>query len=69
MEKNPFVEQLPFELHGYKFESVLGSGAFSTVFKVLHESSKMYFAAKTMPLNRQTKIDVIGAEIDSLMHL
>ena len=69
MEPNPFVDQLPFELNGYKFESVLGAGAFSTVFKVLHLSSQMYFAAKTMPLDRQTKIDVIGAEIDSLMHL
>ena len=69
IEKNPFVSQLPFTLNGYRFESVLGSGSFSTVFKVLHESSKLYFAAKSMPLDRQTKIDVIGAEIESLMHL
>ena len=63
------ADQLPFSVGGYEFESVLGSGAFSTVFKVQHQSSKMYFAAKVMSLDLKTKMDIIGTEVDSLLHL
>jgi serine/threonine protein kinase len=68
-EKPLYPPSLPFHINGYTFESVLGSGSFSTVYKALHQSSKGYFAAKVMNLAQKTKLDVIGAEVGSLLNL
>ena len=50
------AKYLPFTLCGYTFAKVLGSGGFSTVFQVIHNSSGQYFAAKACPIpTRDTK--------------
>ena len=45
------IKNLPFTLHGYQFVEVLGSGGFSTVFKVQHVASQQFFAAKCLTVN------------------
>ena len=49
------IASLPFTIADYTFEKVLGSGGFSTVFQVTHNSSGQSFAAKACKLCAQDK--------------
>lgn len=44
----------PFVINGYEFRSVLGAGAYSTVFKVYSQKYMMEFAAKVTPIDPST---------------
>lgn len=41
---------LPFRINGYKFVSELGSGAYSHVFKAVHEASQQFVAIKCISI-------------------
>ena len=65
------AQNLPFTLGGYNFVQVLGSGGFSTVFKVVHLSSGQFFAAKACSIDKSEKHkrNVALAEMNSLKTL
>ena len=74
MEVNPseqLIQSLPFTISGYNFVKVLGSGGFSTVFKVVHISSGHFFAAKSCQINKHDthKRNVALAEMNALKEL
>ena len=49
------IASLPFTIADYTFVKVLGTGGFSTVFQVKHNSSGQSFAAKACKLSAQDK--------------
>lgn len=65
------IRKIPFKVGPYTFESVLGRGAFSTVFKVKHEFSNKYYAAKAVQFQDCSvgQINVLKAETDALKSL
>jgi 5'-AMP-activated protein kinase catalytic alpha subunit len=74
METDPLqelIESLPFTIEGYNFLRVLGSGGFSTVFKVVHISSGQFFAAKACQINKKDvyKRNVAITEMNALKEL
>lgn len=66
------IDRLPFEIHGYKCESVLGSGAFSSVFKCYQPTCSRYFAAKAIPLEFEGpdhSVNVCDSESSALVQV
>lgn len=63
--------KLPFELNGYEFMSKLGSGAFSTVYKVFHKETNNYYAAKVIQnfIGSKNAEDVYDSEMIALTRL
>lgn len=72
LETQRIIERLPFTANGYTFSDVIGTGAYSVVFKVYSSRYNQEFAAKLIPVRFELDPDnmnVCGQEIKALKRL
>lgn len=60
------------EIHGYRFDEIIGRGGYAQVYKVFSLKYQIEFVAKVMKINVQPKLNIIDAfyrETEMLRHL